>query len=104
MRRISVLEAARFLEVLALCRAKGVSAVQVLDSAGMIRHRGTRCEDALRCLEGAIHRIETAPVGHQVKTVMDMKNMVIELLKEMQHDIEAQYRRPAELGGTAPLA
>lgn len=91
MQRIDIEEASKFHQVLALCRSKGANAVQVLDEARMLRHMGTRREDAVRTLEGAIHKIVTTPPGHEIKTVMDMRNMAIELLRELQNDIAKEH-------------
>lgn len=91
MNRIELESAAQVHTVLALCRSKGLDPVQVLDQARMLRHMGTRREDAVRVLENAIAVIEGTPDASEMagmKTPLDLKRMIIEKLRGIQSDIE----------------
>lgn len=92
MNRIELESAAQVHTVLALCRSKGLDPVQVLDQARMLRHLGTRREDAVRVLEHAIEVVEGTPDASEMaglKTPMDMKRLIIERLRGIQDDIGA---------------
>lgn len=90
MKRIELERAAQIHTILALCRSRGLDPVKILDEGRLLRHVGTRSEDAARVLEHVIEVIRQAPVSHEVKTPLDMKNMIIELLERMCHAYTAQ--------------
>lgn len=91
MQRIEVDEAAKVHQVLIHCRAKGGNPVEILDKARMLRHMGTRREDASRVLENAIQMVRSiSPSEGNVRTAMDMKNLIVDKLKEIQDGIPTQ--------------
>lgn len=90
MQRIDLETAAQIHKVLQLCRSRGGDPVRVLDEGRLLRHWGTRREDAGRVLENAIAVIEALPGTRPVATPLDMKRMIIETLRGIQDDISAQ--------------
>lgn len=92
MKRIEEQTARQIHTVLTLCRSKGLDPVQVLDEGRLLRHMGTRREDAIRVLENAINVVNSAPGSRiaEIKTPLDMKNVIIEKLREIRDGIAAE--------------
>lgn len=90
MERISLDEASKVHMVLSLSRSRGQDAVAVMDKGGLLRHDASRRWDALRVIDNLILEIQATP-GHEAATALDMKNLIIDKIKEMRDDIAAQH-------------
>jgi hypothetical protein len=90
MRRIDIEAAAKIHTVLSLCRSKGLDPVRALDQARLLRHLGTRCEDAVMTVDVAIEGIRGLPADPSIKTPLDMKNMIIGFLERYRDGISAE--------------
>lgn len=85
MKRTNVERARQIHTILALCRSKGLDPVPVLDQGRLLRHPGTKGEDAVVLLDRCVEVIRNAPVPAGVKTPLDMKNTIIDWLEKVKN-------------------
>lgn len=85
MKRIDVERARQIHAILALCRSKGLDPVPVLDQGRLLRHPGTKGEDAVVLLDRCIQVIRETRVPPEAKTPLDMKNTIIDWLERIKN-------------------
>lgn len=90
MNRIDQQTSTQIRKVMELAKLRGADVVSLLDQGRLLRHMGTRREDAIQTLEAAMAVLEGTPIDKTIKTPLDMKKKIIDILKGIQDGIATQ--------------